>query len=647
LRLSLILLLSSLAAIGQTAGNLTGVVLDATGAVLSGARVEALGSETGLRREARTDANGRYVIPSLPAGTYELRVQMEKFRPVVRKDVELTIGETQAIDFRLELGGAEQAVTVTSQPPLVNVSTSELSYLVTGTALRELPLNGRNWTDLTLLQPGVTPFPHRDGGSVVAHGLAMSINGQEPRANAYLLDGTTMNSFTNGPASSAASTALGMDTIREFRVETNAYSAEFGRNFGAQINVLTKSGTNSLHGTAFHYLRNDNLDARNFFDPSERPEFRRNQFGGTIGGPLRRDRSFFFFGYEGLRESLGRTVSSEVPDLDARRGIINGINYGVNEAVRPYLLEYPLPNGPNRGAGIALYTFGFDQRLTQNFTQGRYDHIFNARHQMFARYTYDKADQYLPTDYPQFPRFFRSKNQFATAEFRQIVSPEVLNTVRLGFSRTRIGQTVEANTSQPVAPFIPGRSIMGDIDIGGLQRFGPQSSVNLSLIQNVYSAEDGLTIAWKAFAQNRGAGGAVSGEHGEPDVRARHLHLQRSAVLPAESRYPVYRTRSERRARPLLALHSDWTVFAGRLQDQFTCDAERGTALGDGDDARGHLRTRHQPSEPDRSRTDGWSSLSEPDVQELLSKDRDRVGCVRRRAHVDPFGIRAVLQHEQ
>jgi hypothetical protein len=488
------LLVAAVMALAQTAGNMTGVVQDATGAVLSGARVVVLGTDTGLRREARTDAGGRYVVPSLAAGVYEVRVEMPKFRSVVQKPIELALGETQNLDFTLELGASEQEVTVTAQTPPVNVSTSELSYLVTGTALRELPLNGRNWTDLTLLQPGVTPFPHRDGGSVVAHGLGMSINGQEPRANTYLLDGTTMNSFTNGPASSAASTALGMDTIREFRVETNAYSAEFGRNFGGQINVLTKSGTNSFHGTAFHYLRNDNLDARNFFDPSDQPEFRRNQFGGTIGGPLKKDKSFFFFGYEGLRESLGRTVSSEVPDLDARRGIINGVNYGVNPAVLPYLLEYPLPNGPDRGAGIALYTFGFNQQLTQNFTQARYDHIFNERHQMFARYTYDKADQFLPTDYPQFPRFFRSKNQFATAEFRQILSPEMLNTVRLGFSRTRIGQTVEANTSQTLPAFIPGRSVMGDIDVGGLQRFGPQSSVNLSLIQNVYSVEDGLTV---------------------------------------------------------------------------------------------------------------------------------------------------------
>src|SRR5262249_33183036 len=161
-------------------------------------------------------------------------------------------------------------------------------------------LNGRNYTDLAQLQPGVTAYPLRDGGSVVAHGLGMSINGQDIRSNVYLLDGTLLNDFTNGPAGSAASTVLGTETIREFRVESNAYSAEFGRNFAGQINAISKSGTNAFHGSLYHFHRNDNLDARNFFDrrPIGKPEFKRNQFGGTIGGPIKKDRTFFFAGYE-------------------------------------------------------------------------------------------------------------------------------------------------------------------------------------------------------------------------------------------------------------------------------------------------------------------------------------------------------------
>ncbi|MGH9662295.1 MAG: hypothetical protein ACRD96_27340, partial [Bryobacteraceae bacterium] len=376
----------------------------------------------------------------------------------------------------------------------VNTHSPELSYLVGEQAIRELPLNGRNYTDLALLQPGVIAFPHRDGGSVVAHGLATSVNGQDPRSNVYLLDGTPQNDFTNGPAGSAAGTVLGQEAIREFRVETNAYSAEFGRNSGGQINVLTKSGANDRHGSLFHFHRNDNFDARNFFDPGRKPEFKRNQYGGTMGGAIRKDRTFYFVGHEGLRERLGRTIATIVPDLDARRGVFGNVTLPVSDAVRPYLDEFPAPNGPNRGGGLADYFFPFNTRTTQDFGQGRIDHNLGSDQQLFLRYTYDGGNQRLPTDFPQFPRTFVSRNQFVTAEHNWIVSPRTLNTFRAGFGRTRIGQEVEATTSRPLQPFIAGRGIMGDIDIAGIPRFGPQSSVNVQLTQNVFSFENGMAL---------------------------------------------------------------------------------------------------------------------------------------------------------
>ncbi|HYP08890.1 MAG TPA: TonB-dependent receptor, partial [Bryobacteraceae bacterium] len=478
----------------QTLANITGRVHDRTGAVLSGVRITLKNSETGLTREVRSDNDGYFASSAMAAGRYEVRAELDRFRPLVQRGLVLTVGETRTVDLVLELGAMDQEVTVVGVAPTVNTNTSELSYLVEESVIRELPLNGRNYTDLALLQPGVLPYPHRDGGSAVAHGLGMSINGQDPRSNVYLLDGTPLNDFTNGPAGSAAGTVLGTETVREFRVETNAYSAEFGRNSGGQINALTKSGSNELHGSAYYFHRNDNFDARNFFDPAKRPEFKRNQYGVTAGGPIRRDRTFFFIGHEGLREVLGRTLSSEVPDLDARRGIIGGVTYTIDPLIRPYLNEYPVPNGPSRGTGIALYTFGFNQRLTQDFGQARVDHILNDRHQLFVRYTYDGADQRLPTDYPQFPRDFLSRNQFITANLTQTLSERTLNNVRLGFSRTRIGQDVESNTTEALTPFVAGRGMIGNIDVGGLLRFGPQGSVNLRLVQNVYGAEDGLVM---------------------------------------------------------------------------------------------------------------------------------------------------------
>jgi hypothetical protein len=485
----------------QTTSTIAGTVTDRSGAVLPGAAVTARHAETGLARSAVSDAAGRYTFPSLAVGTWEVRTELSGFKPLVRTDIIASVGERVVIDFQLDVGGLTEAVTVSGGGSPVNVSSGELSYLVTEKTLQDLPLNGRNYTDLALLQPGVTPFPNRDGGSVVAHGLGMSINGQDPRSNVYLLDGTLQNDFTNGPAGSAAGTALGLETVREFRVETNAYGAEFGRNFGGQINVLTKSGSNRFSGSGYEYYRNDALDARNFFDGPDQPAFWRHQFGTSVGGPLSPDRLFFFGGYEGLHERLGRTVPTFVPDDNARQGLLPNpanpaqlVSVGVHPSVRPYLEAFPIANGPSVGQGIASYAFDFDQKIDQDFVQGRLDYNAGPAHHLFARYTFDDADQWLPTDYPQFPRAFLSRNQFFTGEWQQVISPTVLNDVRLGFSRTTIGQNVEARVGPEVAPFVAGRELVGSIDIGGLQRFGTQSSANLRLVQNVFSAAQNLTL---------------------------------------------------------------------------------------------------------------------------------------------------------
>jgi hypothetical protein len=465
-------------------------VQDPSGGVLPGVTVTATNVGTSLVRTGVTGAEGRYVVPALPPGRYDIRAELSGFKPHVRRDLELTVAESLVLNVTLSIGDVAIEEVVIGATPLVNTASSELSYLVGTEAMERLPLNGRSYTDLALLQPGVLAFPHRDGGSVVAHGLGMSVNGQDPRSNVYLLDGTLQNDFTNGPAGSAAGTALGMETVREFRVEANAYSAEFGRNSGGQINVLTKSGTNQFSGSVFEFHRNEALDARNYFDVAEKPEFHRNQFGGTIGGPITPDRTFFFFGYEGLIERLGRTISTVVPDDNARLGILPSGNIGVDAAVAPYLNEYPRANGPSLGQGLAVFNFPFRQTLDQHFVQGRLDYNFSAGRQFFARYTLDDTDQFLPTDYPQFPRNFISRNQFFTGEYRQVFSTNTLGTARVGFSRTRIGQNVSADTTHPLPEFVPGRDIMGDIDVAGLRRFGPQTSGNLRLTQNVFSLQN-------------------------------------------------------------------------------------------------------------------------------------------------------------
>ncbi len=484
---------------GQTSSVLTGRILDATGAILPDSKIVARNSERGIRREVVSSADGRFVFAGLPPGDWQLRVERTGFRTLVRSGVHLSVGETASVDLQMQLGAVDQEVNVQADASQVNTSTSELSYLVSDRTMHDLPLNGRNYTDFVLLQPGVVAYSQRDGGSVVAHGLGTSINGQDPRSNVYLLDGTLMNDFTNGPAGSAANTVLGLETIREYRVATNGYSAEYGRNSGGQISVLSKAGGNAFHGAVYEYFRNDHFDARNFFDPRQIPKFTRNQFGAVLGGPIKRDKTFFFVGFESLREHSGKTIISAVPDSNARNGLLPVpgssafTTVAINPNVLPFLNEIPRANAPGAGGGLGNYIWNFNQTTVQDFVSGRLDHNFSARNQIFGRYTYDNANQFLPTDFPQFPRSFLSTNQFATIEFRSVLSPTVLNTARGGFSRTHIGQDVQANTTQNLAPFIPGRGQLGYIDIGGMPRFGTQSSAFLRLTQNVFSFTDDLT----------------------------------------------------------------------------------------------------------------------------------------------------------
>ncbi|MBM3786087.1 MAG: TonB-dependent receptor [Acidobacteria bacterium] len=487
--------------LAQTTATITGTIKDSSGGVVSGAEIAVTQPSTALVRKSVSNRAGIYVAAALPAGRVDLRVTANGFRPLVRKGIELTVNETLGVDIALELGTVEQEITVSAGVVHINTSTAELGYLVPESAIRELPLNGRNYTDLALLQPGVVAFPHRDGGSVVAHGLGISVNGQDPRSNVYLIDGTPQNDFTNAPAGSAAGTVLGVEAIREFRVEVNNYSAEFGRNSGGQINAITKSGTNDLHGSLYHFHRNDNMDARNFFDPAKRPEFKRNQFGGSLGGPLRQDKDFFFVTMEGLRDRLGRTIVSQVPDDNARRGVLpdparpgQTVTVPVSPAILPYLNEIPRANGAGRPGGLADYIFGFSQTVNQQFFQGRYDRNIGTTGQFFTRYTFDDATQNLPTDFPQFPRQFFSKNQFVTTEYRHVASPTTLFHFRGSFSRTTTFQNVFANTASPLQPFVPGRGLVGNIDIGGMPRFGTQASANLRLTQNVFGFETGATM---------------------------------------------------------------------------------------------------------------------------------------------------------
>src|SRR5436309_9290781 len=321
----------------------TGAVKYKTGAVLQCVNVGVKKLETGETRSDVTDASGLYTVTGLRPGKYEARASLQGFATVVESGITLVVAQQAALNITLTIGATSETLTVIGASPLVDTQSAAMSAVVTEKTIEQLPLNGRNYIDLATLQPGVTNFNEKDSTSSSNRGTKLNINGMSFRSNSYLIDGANMRGYAGTATVSAAETTLGVETIQEFRVVTNAYSADYGRAMGGVISLVTKSGTNTLHGTGFEFLRNSAMDARNFFDRgSEPPPFRRNQFGASFGGPIQKNRLFFFGGVERLQEDLGVTTSTTVPSDAARSGAFAPIS----AAVRPYLDLYPHANGP-------------------------------------------------------------------------------------------------------------------------------------------------------------------------------------------------------------------------------------------------------------------------------------------------------------
>src|SRR6202158_2860998 len=300
---------------GQVAGaTLSGVVSDPSGRGIPSAKVSITNVTTGVVRTVETDSDGYYTAPNLLPGSYEITTTAKGFSTLVQKGITLSVGATQALNLSMHIGQASDKVEVSTAVPTVELATSTISGNVDATTVRELPLNGRDWTTLATLQAGVDTVPVQQPNQGTApkgnrgYGNQMTISGTRPQQNNYRLDGISINDYSNGAPGSVAGLNLGVDAISEFSVLTSNYSAEYGRTSGGVINAITKSGTNQFHGDAFEFLRNSALDARNYFDGAKIPAFRRNQFGGSFGGPIRKDHTFFFGDYEGLRESKGITT---------------------------------------------------------------------------------------------------------------------------------------------------------------------------------------------------------------------------------------------------------------------------------------------------------------------------------------------------
>jgi hypothetical protein len=470
-----------------TAATVSGTIKDATGGVLPGVELVVKNLDTGITRSAVTGVDGAFTIAGLLPGRYEARASLPGFKTEA-KTFELAVAQQAGLNITLAVGAAQESITVAADAVLVDTRSSSLSALVPEKTIEELPLNGRNYLGLATLQPGIINFTEKSGTSSSTRGIQLNINGMGGRSNSFLIDGANMKGYAGIATVTAADSTLGVDTIREFRVVTNAFSADYGRAMGGIINIATKSGSNDYHGSGFEFFRDSKFDAPNYFDVGGAPPFKRNQYGVSVGGPLRRNKLFFFAGYERLQEDLGLTLITTVPTLAVRSGT-------VNSTIRPYLDLYPAPNGPDLGGGIAQYSYAFNRPTRENFGQGRVDVQLSNSHALFVRHTIDKAHQLLPAgtvSLPQFQTDSTSNNQFFTVEEKWVASQALLNTARFSNSILKFEQ-LPSNGLQSGLSFFPQAPYMGSISVSGLTSLGNDSTTPSTNNVTYWTYSDDLT----------------------------------------------------------------------------------------------------------------------------------------------------------
>ena len=470
----LIVIFFSVLAHAQTTGTLLGTVTDSTAAAVPGAAVRATNVETGISRATVTNAAGRYRIPELGLGLYSVEAQITGFQTEVRSGIRLTVGREAVVDLELKVGAITERVEVTAEAPLVQTKDSAVSYLVDENTMRDLPLNGRSYTQLATLQPNVISNTNYSKHLTAGTGLNLIVQGQRPGANLFLLDGTEANDFVGKTPGGLAGATLGVEAIREFSLLTGNFSAEYGHFMGGVVNVATRSGTNTFHGNLFYFLRNSALDAKNFFDRLDFPipAFKRNNLGATFGGPLLKDRAFFFTNYEGLRERKGLTEIARVPNAASRRGSLPSGPVDVNPAILPLLNAWPVSNGRDYGDGTGEYIGNPLYSAGDNYGVFRTDFQLSNSHSLFARYTISDSNSSRPENPPVFLSSNRGRNQFLTLSETAILNPTTLNVFSAGFNRT--GGFFD---STDLASFPPGFTWLSQVDaVGGWQIRSPAMS---------------------------------------------------------------------------------------------------------------------------------------------------------------------------
>lgn len=488
----------------QENASLWGSVKDPSGAGIAGATVKIRNLETGAERDLLTDEDGRFSAPSLVVGRYEVAACKTGFRGDAKTEVTLVVGQREEVDLALQIGEVHQTVEVSAYSTMVAVTNEDVSGLVGERELKDLPLNGRSYDQLLTLNPGIVNYAsQRAGGLGTSNsvlGNMFAASGRRPQENLYLLNGVEFTSASelNNTPGGVSGQLLGVDAVREFSVVKDSYGATYGKRPGAQVSIVTASGTNQLHGSAYEFLRNSALDARNFFDHGTIPQFERNVFGGSLGGPIKKDKSFLFANYEGFRQHLGLSDLTLVPDGNSRSSAA--------PSMQPLLALWPVANGEElltstgTASGIAEAFSNPVQRIQEDFATARLDQTFSQKDSLSSAYTVDLSSGHSPTTNPNSFVDLNLREQVASVSETRILSPRFANHATLGFSRgafyfnsgTTAGLPGWIHAGQPVGAVVVG----GGTTLNGASQItngGTNAGSNLTAVRNLYSVSDQLT----------------------------------------------------------------------------------------------------------------------------------------------------------
>jgi hypothetical protein len=501
----LVLALASSAAHAQSDASISGLVSDSSGGAVVGAAIEIRNTETGAKRSATTDESGRFNASSLPVGAYEIKVEKAGFQSNFRTGITLVLGQREELTFVLLVGEVHQTERVSADIGAVAVTTDDISGLVDEKQVKDLPLNGRSYDQLLTLNPGVVNYTSQRAGSTGTSnsvvGNMFAASGHRPQENLFLLNGVEFTSASeiNNTPGGVSGQLLGVDAVREFVVVKDTYGAEYGKRPGAQIGIVTTSGTNDLHGSLYEFVRNNALDARNFFDHVNIPDFQRNNFGASLGTPLRKDKTFIFGNYEGFRQNLALSNVSLVPDDASRAAAV--------PSIQPLLALWPVANGKelltSTGApsGIALAFTNPLQNIREDFGTARFDQTFSVNDTFAAIYTADDSEAHSPTGNPLTIADIFLREQVVSLSETHIFSPRLLNKATFGFSRGAFyfntGTLVDLpgwiHEGQPVGAVVVG----GGTTLNGASQItngGTNAGSNLTAVRNLFTFTDQVTL---------------------------------------------------------------------------------------------------------------------------------------------------------